>query len=709
MRKLNIMLFREILKSKGQFLAAAAVVFVGIVMYSACFMSYRNLKNSLDYYYSQYDFLDYYADVEGLTPEAVRKIKDISGVRRAMGRISVDVGSDMGNEGRTTLRLISLPEGKQPDINKLFNVSGDYLNKRLSNSCLVNQKFAEYYKLGKGSTVKAIIDKKIYEFKVSGVVGSPEIIYAIKSANSFNISSSDFGILYVKESTLRNILDFGNSYNQLHVIFDAGADSKTITNRIESILKPYGFKSGIEREDQLSHTMISSEIKQLESLAYMFPTLFLTVAALIIYIMLRRVINNHRAQIGVLKAFGYTRERILMHYLGYSLLISFMGSLPGAFLGIFFGMALTGKYTEVYSIPVMNIRVYWDVLFIGVGLSIVFCLIAGYNSAKRVLSIEPAQAMRPEAPDKGKRIFIEKIGVIWSKLSFGWKMSIRNILRSRQRALFTLMGMSFTVMFFIVTFFFMDSIDYFLKEHYQRFQTQDYKVGFVGPVSYYDAVELGSIDGVRRVEPVMEMPVQVINGWKKKDVVLVGVEEDNPFYNFKDEGEIPLSIPKDGMMVSSLLARKLSIKPGDILTIKSYMGNSGDKRVRVHGIVMQLIGFNCYMDFKEMGDLLGEGRFASGAMMSVKAGENERVKKELYKIPGIEMVEDRLGAYNEFQQYMVLMYAFIGFMILFGGIMGFAIVFNTTVINIMERRRELASLKVLGYSSREIENTIMRE
>lgn len=182
MKKLNIMLIREISKSKGQFIAAAAVVFAGIVMFSASYMSYQNLKNSVHSYYEEYSFLDYYAKVQGISSTGVREIKSLKGIKDVIGRISTDVGADMGNGKRVTIRLTSLPDEDQPAINKLVFKSGGYFGKNDQNSCLVSRKFAEFYNMSKGSKIKALINSKTYELNVDGIVDSPEYIYAMKSS-----------------------------------------------------------------------------------------------------------------------------------------------------------------------------------------------------------------------------------------------------------------------------------------------------------------------------------------------------------------------------------------------------------------------------------------------------------------------------------------------------------------------------------------------
>lgn len=303
-------------------------------------------------------------------------------------------------------------------------------------------------KLHKSDTIKAIINLKTYAFKIDGIVDRPEFIYAVKSETAVTPSAESFGILYIKESTARSVLGLGDTYNQLHVLFTEGAVRKVLIDEIEDRMKPYGFINGVERKDQFSHTMVDNEIGELQQIAYIFPVLFLGVAATIIYMMQRRIISNQRTLIGVMKALGYTDLRILMHYVLYSLLIALAGSIPAIFFGLLLGVKFTELYNQIFSIPVMQIKIYWDILIIGIALSIGFCLAAGYSAAKRVLEINPAQAMRTEAPKAGRRILLEKMTFLWNRVQFGWKMSIRNIFRSRSRTLFTIVGIMATVMFF---------------------------------------------------------------------------------------------------------------------------------------------------------------------------------------------------------------------------------------------------------------------
>jgi putative ABC transport system permease protein len=546
MKKLNRMLIREILKSKGQFIAAAAVVFAGIAMFSASFVSYKNLKNSVESYYEQYSFMNYYADVKSISPMGISNIKAIQGIDDAVGRITADVGADMGNYKRVTVRLVSMPEAVQPAVNRLVLVSGGYFDKDDQYSCLVSRKFAEFYRLEEGSRIKVIINLNTYEFNVDGIVDSPEFIYAMKSPADVSPSAEKFGIVYIKEPTAASIMGTGYMYNQVHVTFEKDSEKVEPIDILEDNLKSYGFITGTERKDQLSCMMVDNEIAELEEIAIMFPMLFLTVAATIIYIMQRRINNNQRTMIGVMKALGYTNSRILTHYMLYSVMIALAGAIPGVTAGFLLSIVLTKAYNNIFSIPVMKTEIYVSVFVFGVLMSIGFCLIAGYSSAKRVLEIDPAQAMRAEAPSSGKRVFLERIGFIWNRLTFGWKMSIRNVFRSRTRTLFTIVGMMATIMFFMVSLFFLDSIDYILYQNFFVFQKQDYKITFSKPSSYFDALELGSIEGVRKVEPVLEVPIEIRNGWRKEETFAVGIIAGNEFYSLIDDGFAPVKVPEEG-------------------------------------------------------------------------------------------------------------------------------------------------------------------
>lgn len=705
MKKLNRMLFREIRTAKAQFIAVVTVVLLGIAAFTATFISYRNLKNSKDYYYEQYKFLDYYASVKALDLEAVNKIRAIEGIKAAEGRISIDAGADMDETKRVTVRLLSLPEDRRPFVNDLYMVKGDYFNSG-GRGCLVSKSFAKFYNLEPGSTLKIILKDKIYELPIKGIVESPEYIYEIKAASSPVPSPEDFGIVYINESQLEEMTHMKGVYNEVHVTFVNDKDIKKTIKKIEEALKAHGFISGVTREEQISNAMVSNEIEEMKEIAVAFPLLFLSVAAMIIYIMLRRIVSNQRTIIGVMKAMGYKNKRILWHYIIYALLIGVIGAVIGTALGMCLGFLLTAMYNGIFSIPVMKVKLYPELFLISTLLSLSFCLAAGYGSAKRVLRIQPAEAMRSAVPKAGRRIMLEKVKFIWNRISFGTKMSIRNVFRNRKRALLTALSTSLTMMFIMVAMFFMDSIDYILKQHFTKFQSQDYKITYSIPQSMGVLNDINNIKGVVKSEPIMEFPFELRKDGKLEDTIIVGISNDSSFYSLfgKNKKTIPLS--GEGILVAERLAGKLSLEVGDTITISVY---DSEKDIKVAGIIKQYVGHNCYMNIEELQSLTGFKDSISGTLLKIDTDKEAEIRKELLKDVTIFTIEDRQKSYENFKGLMEFLYIFFIVMIVFGIVMGFSIVFNTTVINVIERKRELASLKVLGYSKSEIEKTVFKE
>lgn len=703
-----MMLFREIYKSKSQFLAASAVIFFGITLFMSSYISYFNLKNSVECFYEKNKFLHYYAEARNITPEAINKIKAMAGVASAEGRICSDISAFMDDGRKVSLKLISLPDNRRPKINDILILNGSYFNSPDKNLCIVSDKFAQFNKISRGSKLKCLINLKLEEFKVCAAASAPEFAIALKSPET--PLNGDYGIIYIKDETAREMFGYENSYNQVLVRFMPGADHYAAIDKIEKLLKPYGFMNGTERKKQFSFMIISEEIKNLQRTAVIFPSIFLIVAGIIIYVMQKRLVNNQRTLIGVMKAFGYSDLSILFYYVKYSLSIAMAGALPAVAAGYYLGGMMLYAYNQVFSIPDLNLEMYWRVAFISVLISCSFCLAAGYNSAKRAVRIVPAQAMRVESPESGHSIFLENIKTIWNELTFSHKMIARNIFRNKQRSLLTIFGISMTIMFFMISLFFVDSIDFAFNSHFFDFQRQDYKIVFSKPVHSKDAFELSSVRGVLRNEPCAALPVEVIKGYMKKETMLVAASPENAFYRLINENKERILIPEKGILIPHMIAESFGIKPGDKITIKACIGNLKVKEssreikkdVTVAGIAKQYAGADCYMSLRGLNEFMEEGNFVTQTLIKAEQVKSSAIRKKIKDMSGVESIERRTDAYDAFMEQMKFMKIFVTIMIIFGSVMGFSIIFNSTVINITERARELASLKVLGYSNDEI-------
>ncbi len=710
MDKLVTKLFRDIRSSKGQFMAVVAVVFVGITVYAALYMSYQNLGKSTDAYYESFRFAHLTFNVQSAPKGIIEPLSRVEGVKLATGRLTAEVGLDIpGREERVFGRIVSLPDRRESIVNDIFLIKGGYFRKDVPGQTLIEQQFAKYYNIPRGGSLFPMIAGKRYELKVTGMVGSPEYIYSLRSGNDLMAAPGSFGIMYVPYSAAGDMLGSSGLYNEIAVYLDNPGKQDEVIAQVKSILRPYGIIQTVKRKDQLSNVIVQNELDGLAKLAVVFPVLFLSVAALVMYILLVRMVKNQRGQIGVLRAMGFSRKRIWIHYLSYSLIIGLVGAVLGVLAGFALGKPLTEMYAQYFQLPVMEIKVYWTELLFGTGLTMAFCLLAGLQATNSVLKLSPIEAMRPEVPRSFRKPWLERAALQKFKLPVTFKMVLRNFFRNRFRTFLTSAGIIMTVGLVVVSFFFIDAMDFLMTTQFAKQQTNDMRVGFSKPLPATVATDIEKIRGIMKAEPILEMPVEFKNGSLKEKVIVSGLRPETAFYHFQDSGGRPVRLPAYGVLVPEQLAKKLGVTVGDYLETKALVGGEKESKVRVAGIIVQYVGSGCYSSIDQVGGLVGEGPEATGALLDIKSGSEAAVRRELNKSNWVTVVESNQAMMDYLKQSMGMLYAFTGLLITFSGIMGVAVIFNTTTVNILERQRELVSLRVMGFSFREVARMVVLE
>ena len=466
----------------------------------------------------------------------------------------------------------------------------------------------------------------------------------------------------------------------------------------------------VARKDQISELMLDSELKQLSSFATSAPLLFLTISTIILWIMLKRMVEHQRTQIGMLKAAGYTAWEVLRHYLSFAL---FVGVLGGA-LGSLGGFALSGymvdMYRDFFTLPGLDNRFSREYFVSGMLLSVGFSLLAGFLGAKGVLGLAPAVAMQPPAPHSGKSIPIERIRPIWNALTVQGRMAMRNLWRSPARSLFTLSGVAMSFALMAAIFTFTDLFDVFVMDQFRYVQHYDLKASFLSPTDRGAAVsELARLDGVRLAEPLLEVPVVLSKAHRSKSTVLIANAPDARLYTVVDKDNKPVAMPGDGIILSIPLAEKLEASVGDVLELESPYQRNDDLRVAVTAIIPQYISQNAYMSQNAIDELLGQGRLATSVLLSVPPDRQAALKDLLSDgrtLAGIDDIAQMKQGYADLMdQFFFMLWVMVALVIL----VGFAIIYNSSVISLSERERELASLRVLGMDLHEVQEVISFE
>lgn len=707
-------LLRNISAGKGQFFAVVAVVAIGIMVYISMSSTYYNLMRAQEDYYSDSNFADYYFHLVRAPEQIVKELEAIPGVNRVNGRISIDLSILKEDNQRATARLVSFAFPMENQLNRLQLEQGRFFEEESSGSeveIMIDPGYFEANQLNWGDNVQVIFEGKPIDLYVTGTANSPEFIYPIKDISMMYPDHETFGIFMIPLRQGQQIFNLQGQINQIIVEFSPGADQDRVISEIKDLLKPYGDLASYPRDDQVSHAMLDAELGQLESQITVLPLIFLSIAAALQFVILRRMVKLQRTQIGVLKALGYNNRQIILHYSTYALLVGLMGAILGTVFAYLLAGAFTSMYAEFFKLPKSIEGLDLSSVISGFLIAILVSLAAGWSATRRIVRINPAEAMRAEPPKKGGRNFLEKWPWLWQKIRPDWKMSLRSISRNKGRFLLTVVGVVFSVGLLVVSYFTNDAVDYMMRKTYTEDQHYDLLVHFQLPIKESDLYSIKRIDGVMHLEPLLQLPIKIHFQGKEEEEGLIAYPLDLSLKRIVDEKDRELMIPEDGILLNQRTANKLGIKTGDIIEIETLlnMGPIRRSQEKVVGLNYQIIGGASYIEIGNANRILNEAGLLSGIMMQVEDGKIEDVEKELNKFLAVSSVLSLQRELENFEDMLdVLIYA-VSMMVLFAVVLGFAIVYNASVMSFMERERELASLRVIGYTTQEVSAILSKE
>lgn len=706
MKKLNVKLLRSIKNTKGQFISVVVVIILALTTYVSLNMVADNLYNSITQYYENTNFGHIFVQVNKIPQTAIDKLTSIEGIELAQGRISSDVPLKVEDPNeKVNVRIISLPN-EELIINDLYLYDGEVLKDNPKTSVIIKQ-FFDGRSMEVGDILTPYIGGSEYYLEAIGAVGSPEYIYIMENEQTLMPDEEGFGILYVTEEFAQMAFGYSGSYNEIMIMVDEENLNRVdnIRDEVKEQLDRYGVKKIITRDEQPSHTVMMQEIDSLNIMSKSVTMIFLVVAAIIINIMLSRIVKRDRMSIGVMKAMGYLNRDILLHYAKYAFLIGLVGSILGGLLSLIVSQFMTKLYIKFFNVPLFKVQIIYSYLLYGVVLTSIFCIISGLIGARHVIRILPADSMKTEAPKSGKRIWLEEIKWIWNRVSFSWKLVIRNISRNKRRALFLVLGIGITYSITMLPIYLSSIMDTMFITQFGEFQTMDYNVDFSSPMHKNVLLDLSQIIEVDYMEPKVEMPLVLRNGWKEKTVSVIAVPQDTDMYNFKDKNNRELELPENGVLLSDILAKQLQAQVGDNIVIDSYLPDSKEKSIEVRGIVQQYLSSNAYMSIEQIYDLIDGKDLVTGALINSK-DELISILKDVKNIRQVQTIYDMKDSLME---YMDMIIASIGVMLGFAGALGFAIVYNVTSISINERTMEFSSLRVMGFEKKQIYRLVTRE
>ncbi|MDT3701385.1 MAG: FtsX-like permease family protein [Thermincola sp.] len=702
-------LWRDIKGNWGAYTACISVMVIGLMIYVSMALILESLEASRDKYYRQYSMADGFAQIVRGPLSLAQDIGEIKGINEVTGRIVQNVFVlKARNDDNTTIRLVSFNSDKQ--MLNGFKLEQGKVPQPGSREILVSPAFLKDNNYQIGSRIPLILRGNEVVFTITGTAISPEYIYEIPGGQTLTPDPKTFGVAFVPYDTVAPLLSMNGQVNDLVFTLEAGTVHRQVERPVSRILEKHGLTQVFALKDQLSNSMLAQEIAGLKATVNTTPVIFLLVAASILFIMLRRMIEQQRGQIGVLKAFGFTDWEILRHYLSYPFIIGLTGGLGGGLVGGLLSYKFAELYQQFYNIPGLSGQISLKYIAAGILLSLAFSLAAGYLGCRGVLQLVPAEAMRAPSPKDVHKTPVEKLEFFWRMLNTQGKMAVRNVFRSKQRSFLAIFGIASAFSIMVAANGSFDSINHLIDFEYNQVERYDMKIGLQNSAEQRTAISSAeAVRGILKAEPVLEVPVTLNHQWLKKDIVITGLTREGTLYQLlNNKGEV-FNLPAYGLVISAQLAKTLNISASDVVTVKLFMGDKKEKLVRVVMIVPQYVGLGAYMDINALSSLISGPPLASSLLVKVDSALSADAHKTLKEGKNVSAILDKNKIKQQFEELMETSKSQKYIILIFGFVMGFAIVYNVNIISLSEREREMATLTVLGMTEGEINRILVFE
>lgn len=707
-KPLDRKLLRDLGALRGQIITICLVVAAGIAGFVAMQTAYRSLTSSKTSYYETYRFADVFASARRAPDATAARIRQISGVSvaytRTVGGVRIPLeGGDKAADGQ----IVSLPDHGEPPLNAVHLTEGRMPDLARSNEALLLEQFAEVNKVKVGDFLPVIMEGVVRQIKVTGLAMSPEYVMA-SGGDVIAFKPGSFAVLWMRRAAMSPAFDMNGAFNDIVLRLQPGAAEPAVLDDVDRILAPYGGLGAYGRDKQPSDHFVTSELDGLKVTVTIIPLIFLGVAAFLVNVVLGRLVDLQRGQIATLKALGYGNWSIGSHYLKLVSVIVAGGSLVGVGAGAMMGGALLGVYEAYFRFPDLQASFDPSIIVIAVSISLVAAFVGALMSVHRIVVMPPAEAMRPPSPptfktnafDRFSSLFVGPLG----------QMVLRGLRRSPARFVISVVGISMAVSIMLIGQFASDSMDSLLEIQFEKVMREDLTVGLREAAPQRVMRSMRALEGVSYAEGLRSVPVRLRAGTAVRDTVIQGFPDDVRLRQILNRDGVAVSLPLDGVVLTDVLAERLGVKPGEFIEFELLEGDRRTGQVRVAGTVEDLLGMQGYMRMPALDQLLGQGPSVSMVLLNVDAEHLGEVKRRLYAMPAVASVASPgtgMSNFRETQGGTMLAMSFV--LAFFAVIIAVGIIYNNARVTLSMRQRDLASMRVLGFTRAEVSTVLLGE
>jgi putative ABC transport system permease protein len=710
MSLLDKKLLRDLRALKSQALAVALVMACGLAMMVTTRSLILSLASTRDAYYEQHRFAQIFARLKRAPQSVGAQLAAIPGVAAVQTSIAMQVTLDVPGLAEPAVGLInSLPERGEVVLNRPYLRTGRLpLGGTSIGELAVSEAFADAHALQPGARLSAVLNGRKETFQLSGIVLSPEFVFEAPPGAALP-DNKTYGVFWMPYKELATAFQLYGAFNNVALTLAPGASEPAAIAAVNRILAPYGGRGAFGRIDHPSNRRLEDEIRVLQGLSVAFPLVFLSVAAFMTNSVMSRQIALQREQIAMLKACGFSNAQVGAHYFKFSLAIVAVGVVVGAVGGVLLGGRLVEMYHLFFRFPRLEFLLDTRVLVAATAVSALAAFVGVAGAVRRAVRLPPAEAMRPEAPASFRPVFVERLGIArWFSASF--RMALRNIQRRPVRSALTCLALALATGILIVPNSFRDGIAYVIDFQWDIIQRQTVTLSLVEPQAARSIADFRHLPGVVHAEPFRFVPVELRAGPITRRLMIQGLPERGTLSRVIDARPQQLTLPARGIVMSAKLAEVLHVQPGDEVVAKTLEGEERELTVPVVGLAEDFAGTAAYMELHALNRLLLEGDRINGAHVVVAAGQWNAFLQAVKETPRISgcVIKDSLreGFRRTTAQSIGLLQKMY---MMFAVIVAFGIIYNSARISLSERARELATLRVLGFSRGEVGAVLVGE
>lgn len=706
--RLDRKLLRDMRRLWPQLLAVVLVLSAGLSTLVMAGGLIKSLQTARDRFYANQRFADVAASCVRAPLAVASAIAALPGVGAVEPRVVGLAALTLpGRSGVFSARVVSLPDRGRPGVNDVALAAGRLPEAGAAREALVSSAFAQANGLVPGTMMSALIRGQRETLTVVGIADSPEFVFFAPPGEIFP-QMDRFGVIWIGRESLARALDLDGAFNDLAVRLSDPRKERAVIAAIDERLLAYGGQGAIGRDLMMSDRFIREELKQLATMAAFLPAIFLIVAGFLVNVTLTRLVAAERATIGLLKSLGFGGGAIAWHYAKLCLSVALIGACGAVGLGVFMGAGMADIYAQVYRFPDFAFAPTLSSAATTAAVAIASCAVGAANAVWRAGALPPAVALAPPAPVSFRAAAGLDRAV--NRLDPQTRIIARRIVRFPLRAGATSLGVALALALLVAATTFPASVREMVRVNFDLVNRQSATFTFAEARAFEAMGAVAALPGVQAVEPVRIHNAVFSFAGRREREALLGLASTPRLNRLLDAELRPLSVRSDGLTLSRRLADKLGAELGDRVRVETTDGRRLAQDLPVIAIADTRVGGSAYMEIEAMGRAFGEPRRISAVHALIDPSSREaldRVVRETPQIVATSYTADaRLSQTALFEQGVGLMALMFN---AFAALMAAGVAYAAGRVTLAEQARDLATLRVLGFTRLECSLVLLGE